>query len=63
MEDLDAGCKFNNPWYHQLVLSVLNSTFTVGWAGVGGWLEQLKIKPISVPAGLKLELGTELGKI
>ena len=32
-----------------------------GWVGVDGWLDQLKIKLTSVPAGLKLELGTELG--
>ena len=30
---------------------------------MGGWLDQLKIKLTSVPAGLKLELGTELGNI
>ena len=65
MADLDARYKFDNPWHRKLQISVLDSTFTVRWMGgwVGGWLDQSKIKQISVPAGLKLELVTELGKI
>ena len=54
---LHARYTFNNSWYLQLQLTVRNYN-----GRVGGWLDQLKIKLTSVPAGLKLELGTELGK-
>ena len=33
-----------------------------GWVGVGGWLDQLRLKLTQSPTGVGVEVGTELGK-